>query len=81
MKRFLSVLLAGLFAVTLVFAQETATKQDKEKAKVEKKMECCKEAKENCSKECCAMKSDAKGKHKGCASEAKTQKATKKETK
>ncbi len=71
MKKVLSILLIGLFAVALVFAQEKATKPEKAKAQ---KMECCKEAKEDCCEGCSKMKSEMKGKHKDCPKADKTQK-------
>ncbi len=63
MKRVLSVLLIGLFAVALVFAQEKAAKPQKAKTQ---KMECCKETKACCSEDCCKMKSEMKGSQKDC---------------
>ncbi len=68
MKKFLSILFLGLFAVALVFAQEKATKP--QKAKVQK-MECCKDS---CSEECSKMKSEMKGKQKDCPKANKAQK-------
>ena len=75
MKKFLSILLIGLFAVALVFAQEKATKPEK----AEKKMECCKESKGDCSKECAKMKAEGKECTKACKGEKKS--ASKKATK
>lgn len=57
MKRFLSILLIGLFAVALVFAQEKAAKPQKAQ-----KMECCKNGQMACSDDCVKMKSEMKGK-------------------
>ncbi len=60
MKKFLSILLIGLFAVALVFAQEKAAKPQKAQ-----KMECCKSGQEGCSDDCAKMKSEMKEKCKG----------------
>ncbi len=60
MKKFLSVLLIGLFAVALVFAQEKAAKPQKSQ-----KMECCKGGQEGCSENCVKMKSEMKEKCSG----------------
>ncbi len=70
MKRVLSVLLIGLFAVALVFAQEKAAKP--QKAKVQK-MECCKEKKASCSEDCSKMKAEMKGNQKDCPKADKAQ--------
>ena len=65
MKKVISILLIGLFAVSLLFAQEKAPKAQ---AKA-KKMECCKEGMERCSGKCKEMKSEAKGKKMECCKE------------
>lgn len=89
MRKVLSILVAGLIAVAIVFAQETPAPKEKGKMECCKEAkggkECCKEAKgtEGCKEakgkdggECCAMKSGEKGK--GCVGDAKMHK-TKKE--
>ncbi len=57
MKKVLSILLIGLFAVALVFAQEKASKPQKAQ-----KMECCKSGQQGCSDDCVKMKSELKEK-------------------
>jgi hypothetical protein len=65
MKKVISILLIGLFAVSLLFAQEKAPKAH---AKA-KKMESCKEGMGKSSGECKEMKSGPKAKKMECCKE------------